>query len=260
MLEDQPNQFRIDFTQDPCRIGRAPVIKAGMAFPQLKQQLNLPAHPHQRPDFGRADQRARRIRKHHIPVRQCQGRCRRHAMLVLGMLANACPPLNGNRLRHPRDHQTSVHVLLLANDDRTIPRCHRAKLADKCGQRLRGVPRIGNVGVAGQTGNPKDPVLVVLGQALQMVKPAIGEQQTPRRQIALLERERPIGGPSVDQIGRGDRARAHIKLDATFERDSAARRCIPTAAPGAGERIGQAYHGRARWQRAGGWSGQRDAS
>ncbi len=38
-----------------------------------------------------------------------------------------------------------------------------------------------------------------------MVKPAIREQQIPRRQIALLERERSIGRPSVDPIERGNR-------------------------------------------------------
>ncbi len=68
LLKHQPNQFGVDFTQHPCWIGGAPVIEPRMAFPELKQQLNLPAYPHQRSHLGRAEQRARRIRHHHIPV------------------------------------------------------------------------------------------------------------------------------------------------------------------------------------------------
>ena len=152
-------------------------------------------------------------------------------MLVLGMLPNPCPALIGNRLRHPRHDQPTMHLLLLAHNDRTIPRCHRAKRADKRGQRLRGVSRIGHNGVAGETGDPQNPLLVMVAQALQMIKPAIGEQQAPRWQIALLERERSIRCSPIDQIERGDRPREHIKLDTTFERGSAARGRIATAAP-----------------------------
>ncbi len=78
------------------------------------------------------------------------------------MLPNACPSLISNRLSDAGNHEATVHLLLLTNTDRTIPRGHQSKHGDKRGQRLHRMPRIGHEGIAGQSGDPHDPVLVVV--------------------------------------------------------------------------------------------------
>ncbi len=45
VLQQRPNQFGIQFTQDPPGVARAPLVYLPVLFPQFVEQFHLPAFP-----------------------------------------------------------------------------------------------------------------------------------------------------------------------------------------------------------------------
>ena len=101
MLQEQPNQFGIQFTQDSPGIGGAPFINPSVLLPQLIEQLHLPPLPQEHQCFLEAQQVSGSISEQHRPGGQFPGSVpdRLASPLRIRFQIGASPP--GHFFRNP---------------------------------------------------------------------------------------------------------------------------------------------------------------
>src|SRR3954468_10589070 len=93
LLNEHGTDLRIQFTQNPIGLFRAPFIDFAVFLPKAKEALDLPAQAGHDQHFWQGEHAARYIGQEDGPIRQVQNVLRRFTTMSFGILLDLIPPL-----------------------------------------------------------------------------------------------------------------------------------------------------------------------
>ena len=114
VLNQLPEQFGIDFTQDAPRLGAFGLIQLSVRFPQFEEQFNLPARARQHERFRQTEPFGRDIGHVHRPIGQAQALQADGLPAPLGLGIQALPPSVSDGLSDSPGQQACRQAMLRA--------------------------------------------------------------------------------------------------------------------------------------------------